>query len=219
LLVREGDLRGRRVLDVGCGTGTLAAWLAERVAAKVWGVDPSPEMLEVARGKVPADVGLKEARAEELPFKDAWFERIVLRLVVHHLDRPRAFAEFRRVLADDGRLVLATFEPAQFDDHYLSPYFPSIAVVDRERFAPESFVAELEAAGFEGVRTTSLHQVTSVARDDALARIRGKHISTFQLIPEEEYAAGLERAEREFPERAVVHQRWAVVSAAVRGSG
>src|SRR5437773_5237391 len=49
LLVREGDLRGRRVLEVGCGTGQLAAALAERAYAKVWAVDASPEMLAVAR--------------------------------------------------------------------------------------------------------------------------------------------------------------------------
>src|SRR5213596_169632 len=85
LLVRAGDLRGRRVLDVGCGTGTLATWLAEHAAARVWGVDVSPEMLAVAREKVPAGVGLKEGRAEELPFKDGWFERAVMMLVLHHV--------------------------------------------------------------------------------------------------------------------------------------
>ena len=42
LIVREADLRGRRVLDVGCGTGRLSAALAERGGARVWGVDASP---------------------------------------------------------------------------------------------------------------------------------------------------------------------------------
>src|SRR5919106_221725 len=48
-MVELGDLRGRRVLDVGCGTGRLAIVLAERHGAKVWGIDPSAEMLELAR--------------------------------------------------------------------------------------------------------------------------------------------------------------------------
>ena len=39
-LVREGDLRGRRVLDVGCGTGAVAAALADTAHARVWGVEP-----------------------------------------------------------------------------------------------------------------------------------------------------------------------------------
>ena len=46
--MEEGDFRGRRVLDVGCGTGRLADALAER-GAKVWGVEPSAEMLAQAR--------------------------------------------------------------------------------------------------------------------------------------------------------------------------
>jgi ubiquinone/menaquinone biosynthesis C-methylase UbiE len=41
-LVRLGGLRGRRVLDVGCGTGRLAEALTERASARVWAVDPSP---------------------------------------------------------------------------------------------------------------------------------------------------------------------------------
>src|SRR5207248_1569998 len=72
-VVEEADLRGRRVLDVGSGTGRWAAALAERYSCKVWGIDTSPEMLEVARERVPDGVGLRVGRAEQLPFKDAWF--------------------------------------------------------------------------------------------------------------------------------------------------
>ena len=217
--MREGDLRGRRVLDVGCGTGTLLTWLAQHVTAKAWGVEPSEEMLAVARAKVPETVGLKQGRAEELPFKDGWFERVVMTLVVHHLDRPRAFAEIGRVLADGGRIAIATFDAEQFEGHYLNAFFPSIAVVDRQRFGTsDELAAQLEAAGFTDVTTAKLDQTTQIDRDYALSRIRGKHISTFQLIPDDEYAAGVERAERELPERVEVNQHWLVV-AAVRRSG
>ena len=54
----EGDMRGRRVLDVGCGTGRLSALLAER-GAKVWGIDSSGEMLERAQ-----DEGSTERRIQ-----------------------------------------------------------------------------------------------------------------------------------------------------------
>src|SRR5581483_3885049 len=97
----------RRVLDVGCGTGNLASEAARR-GSRVWGVDPTPEMLEVARAKVPRGVGLREGRAEQLPFKDGWFDAVVGALVVHLVDRPRAFAEARRVLVRGGRIGLAT---------------------------------------------------------------------------------------------------------------
>jgi len=214
LLVRAGDLRGRRVLDVGCGTGTLATWLAEHAAARMWGVDASPDMLAVARGKVPATVGLKEGRAESLPFRGGWFERVVMMLVLHHLDRAAALAEIHRVLASEGRLVIATFAPAQFDEYYLAPFFPSIPLIDRARFeTPEQLAVQLRDAGFDDVEQHRLQQRVEVSRETVLARVRGKHISTFQLISDDEYAAGLTRLERELPESVESRLHWLVVSA------
>jgi SAM-dependent methyltransferase len=212
--VREGDLRGRRVLDVGCGTGRLAAALAERHACKVWGVDPSPEMLEVAQARVPGGVGLKQATAEDLPFREGWFERVTMTLVYHHLDGPRALTEARRVLVPDGRLGLVTFDPSQIERYYLNAYFPSLRTIDLARFRPADDVeAELRESGFVDVRRVRHDQRVSISRADALERIRGKHISTFQLIPDEEYAAGLARAERELPERSEYESRWLVLAA------
>src|ERR1700742_3913117 len=65
-IVAAGDLRGRRVLDLGCGTGQLAAALRERAVARVWGVDASEQMAAVARA---GGVDVKVAPAERLPFK------------------------------------------------------------------------------------------------------------------------------------------------------
>jgi len=214
VLVREGDLRGRRVLEVGCGTGVLAAALAEREAARVWAVDPEPAMLEVARARVPAGVGLKAGSAEALPFRDAWFERAVLRLVIHLVDRTRALPELARVLAPGGRAAIATFDPSHFDRFWLNQLFPSLEGIDRARFPePAELVRELALAGFGVVRVARLSQRRELDRDTALERIRGRHISTFDLLGEEEIAAGTERAERELPPSVVVTLEWAVVVA------
>lgn len=213
MLVSEGDLTGRRVLEVGSGTGRFLAALAGRVRA--WGVDPAPEMLEVARGRAHA-AGLKLGTAEELPFKDGWFERAVMWLVVHLLDRPRAFAEVHRVLAPDGRLAIATFDPSYFSAFWLNDYFPSMEEADRARFpTAEELEAELPAAGFDAPRLVRLSQSGRLERAEALNRIRGKHIGTFDLITEEEYAAGLERAERELPEHLDYAVEW-LIAVAVR---
>jgi SAM-dependent methyltransferase len=212
MLIREADLAGRRVLDIGCGTGRFLAQLAE--IAKAWGVDGSPQMLEVARSRA-GGAGLKLGSAEELPFKDGWFERATMWLVAHLLDRPRAFAEAHRVLAHDGRFAVATFDPSYFDEFWLNELFPSMEAVDRERFpAASELEAELGGAGFD-VRLLRLSQRGSLARGDALERIRGKHISTFDLISDEEYEAGLARAERELPERVDHRVEW-LVAVAVR---
>lgn len=214
VLVREGDLRGRRVLEVGSGTGRLAAVLAERASCRVWGVEPSPEMLAVAGGRAPRGVGFKRGVAEELPFKDGWFERAVVRLSVHLWDRPRAFAELHRVLAADGRAAIATFDPAHFAGYWLNRLFPSIERIDRARFPDgPTLERELRAAGFGGVRLLQLSQRGELSRREALEKVRGRHISTFDLIDEEEYRRGAERAERELPERVEFALEWLVAVA------
>jgi ubiquinone/menaquinone biosynthesis C-methylase UbiE len=170
-------------------------------------------MLEVARERAHG-AGLKLGSAEELPFKDGWFERATMWLVAHLLNRPRAFAEALRVLVPDGRFAVATFDPAYFDEFWLNELFPSMEAADRARFPrAEELSAELQAAGFVEVRLTRLSQRGTLDRATALERIRGKHISTFDLIEEDEYEAGLARAERELPEWLDYGVEWLVATA------
>ncbi|HEX7254908.1 MAG TPA: class I SAM-dependent methyltransferase [Gaiellaceae bacterium] len=213
LLVQEADLLGKRVIDVGCGTGRWSEALAER-GSRVWGVDPSAEMVAEARKR---GVNAKVARAETLPFKEGWFDRALLVLVIHVLDRPAVFRELRRVLADDGRIAIGTFDHAQFAGHYLNPYFPSLAEIDRARFPTrEQLEGELRAAGYEP-RTIPLHQRAVRSREWVLERIRGRFISTLQLLGEDEFAEGLARAERELPAEVEAEQHLlAVVADVVR---
>ena len=211
LLVREGDLRGRRVLEVGCGTGVLAAALAERALARVWAVDAEPAMVEIARSRLPT---VKQGAAERLPFKDGWFERAVLRLVVHLVDRTRALPELRRVLAPGGRAVVATFDPSHFGVYWLNDLFPSIRAIDEARFPePEALAAELREAGFASARVVRASQRKELAREQALRLIGGRHISTFDLLDEEELATGTARAEAELPDRIEQRLEWALVVA------
>jgi len=214
VVVQEADLRGQRVLDLGCGTGRLSQALAEQGIARVWGVDASPEMLAVARDRLPGSVGLKQGRAEQLPFRDAWFDRAVMWLVCHLVDRPAAFREARRVLVPGGLLAVVTFAVEHFDRYWLNDYFPTIREIDLARFPTEPQLRdELKRAGLGTDRVVRLSQHATLTREHALERIRGRHISTFDLLDEDDIRSGTDRAARELPDPVEYDQEWLIALA------
>jgi SAM-dependent methyltransferase len=198
-LARHGRLRGQRVLEVGCGTGRLAEALEERELARVWAVDASEAM--IARAK-ELGVNARVARAEALPFKAGWFDAVVMRMVLHLVDRPRAFEQAARVLRPQGRLVIATEDPDSFDGVWFARFFPSVPEIERRRFpSADALRLELAAAEFETVEVERLRQHRNQSREHAVDLIRSKGFSTFDLLDPAEYDEGLARAEAELPDR------------------
>jgi ubiquinone/menaquinone biosynthesis C-methylase UbiE len=200
LLVREGDLAGKRVVDIGCGTGAHASILARHFGCEISGIDASEEMLAQARAKLPG-ADLRQGVAERLPFADSTFDGALMLLVVQHLDRPRAFAEARRVLVPAGRILITTTNPEAFPRFWMAQLFPSYVDVERGRF-PSAVVLERElaTAGFDSVRRIDHVIPRAFSREEALAKLRERYASTFDLLDVREYEAGVARAERELPE-------------------
>src|SRR5580765_6613192 len=103
--VRDGE----RVLDVGCGTGSLSATLVRVTgASKIVGIDPSKGFIEYARTLVTDPrVTFELGDAQELPYADGSFDRCMALLIVHFVpDAPKAANEMRRVTRKGG--VVAT---------------------------------------------------------------------------------------------------------------
>ncbi len=114
LLVDQADVRpGHRVLEIGCGTGNLAL-LVKRLHpdSEVVGMDPDPKALARAgrkAGRKELPVRLDLGFAEDLPYPDASFDRVLSAFMFHHLgpdEKGEALREVRRVLTPGGSLHL-----------------------------------------------------------------------------------------------------------------
>lgn len=111
-----GDARLLQVLDLGCGTGRHALWLAA-AGAEVTAVDFSPRMLEAAARKPGAERVrfLAHDLHESLPFAAHTFDLVVSGLVLEHLrSLDGFFGEMARVLRPGGRAVVSAMHPAMF---------------------------------------------------------------------------------------------------------
>jgi len=118
--------KGESVLDVGCGTGTLAPDTA------VYGVDASPEMLVKAQQKARKDGAhalFRKGLTEALPFPDAQFDVELSTVMPHHLPqqaRLQCADEIRRVLKPDGRVLVVDFEGCSDQKRTILSHFHTI---------------------------------------------------------------------------------------------
>lgn len=163
-LVRQCNAeRGQKVLDLACGSGTLAIWLKmTSPGAKVTGVDGDPKILSIARrkaGRSGADVRFDAGMSDALPFVDGSFDRVVSSLFFHHLTRGeklQALKEVKRVLRPRGELHVADWGlPANALLKFASRF---VGALDGSETTGDNFrglLPELiEEAGFGGVEET-----------------------------------------------------------------
>ncbi len=130
LLIAQANIQaGHHVLDLGCGTGTLAIMAKQtRPAAEVSGLDADPDMLKVANYKsaqmnapVKFDVGF----TNKLPYPDQSFDRVLSSITIHHLKTPdkwQTAREVYRILKPGGQLHIIDFgKPVTWYGKLLGP--------------------------------------------------------------------------------------------------
>jgi ubiquinone/menaquinone biosynthesis C-methylase UbiE len=168
-LVKQARLRpGHRVLDLGCGTGTLTIMLKRACpAATVVGLDGDPAVLAIAREKVVAanvEIELQEGMAFAPPFTPGSFDRVVSSLVFHHLateDKRRTLAKVREVLRPGGELHVLDWGQAQ--NLLMRAAFLGVQFLDGFGTTNDNvrgrLVLFMQEAGFTGVTETQ-HAMT-----------------------------------------------------------
>ena len=110
---------GMLVLDVGCGTGTNLM-LYQVAGCKVFGIDLSPAMVEVAQSKLGDRAEIRQGDAARMAYPDGLFDLVIGFLTLHEMPsqmRPAVISEMARVMKPDGRIL--------FIDHHYGPFrFP-----------------------------------------------------------------------------------------------
>ena len=198
---------GERVLDVAGGTGAVASVVLPEIGSEgsVVGIDRNPEMLAVARRKMP-DLDWREGRAEALPFDDGGFDAVLCQFgLMFFDDRGLALREMCRVLRPGGRVALTVWDGLERTPAYTAltelveqHLGPAAGRPIRDAFAlgdEAAMRALVEDAGFTSVEVASVHDVacfpTLASWVDA--EVKGWVGGGFT---EEEYAAFFAEAER-----------------------
>jgi ubiquinone/menaquinone biosynthesis C-methylase UbiE len=153
---------GQRILDLGCGTGTLALQVKRRQpGADVVGLDADPEMLAQARGKARqagVELELTEGYSTQLPYEEASFDRVLSTLFFHHLDpdpKRQTAREIARVLRPGGELHVADWGPPS--DVVMRLAFQGIRLLDGFSNTAANYRGELPAI-FDGAGLTAAEE-------------------------------------------------------------
>jgi len=147
---------GEKVLDIGCGTGTLAI-LAKQTTGKnaeIYGTDASPQMIQRAQQKASEnslDIHFQTGLAEKMEFPDDTFDVVMNSLMMHHLTselRQKAIIESNRILKPGGRLLIVDFEPPKSGLYksILTIILGEMTSIDNTKIPPL-----LENAGFTNI--------------------------------------------------------------------
>jgi SAM-dependent methyltransferase len=176
---RAGIEQGHAVLDLGTGTGN-AALLAAKAGADITAVDPSPRLLNVAEARIRQG-RFEVAKAEDLPFGDASFDRLLSLFAVIFSEQPqKAASEVTRVLKPDGRALITAWEPVGPMAGALGVLGAAVAkasgLPQRERFGwgePAKVEALFDRARVETERVAITFP--AVSAEDYLQRFESRH--------------------------------------------
>jgi len=187
---------GLTILDLGAGTGRFSTMLADAFDARVVGVDDYDRRLHSAyrAGRtLSGDTG--RLWTDALPAAEGEFDFALLSMVIHHVtDVVACVRELHRVVKPDGLVFIRNVFSGRLDGVRHYEFFPSARAIDEARLPTVERVRDaFVAAGFELVALDTLEQEIDVSLSAHYERLKLRALSTFELISDAEFEAGLAR--------------------------
>jgi len=155
LLYRYTNLsQGSKVLDVGCGTGTILKTFSEFESIEGHGIDVEMNMWKVAKKKCP-NMDIRECSCENTPYEDDYFDSLTACMAYHHFPDKDAFEkEALRILKPGGRIYIA-------DPNFPHPIRKILNLLCRningEFFSSDEMTERFEKQGFKHIGTYKDH--------------------------------------------------------------
>lgn len=160
----ENIYKSSRILDVGCGTGQTAAYLASKYGAKVTGIDTNAIMIEKAKKRMKEDrlpVKIIQCSIEQTPLSDNTFDFIISESVLSFVNKPSALKEIYRLLKNGGRFIAIEFTVIQQLETKNEEEIKQFYGFDSFSMKKD-WVALLQQAGFQNIRIQKNKAISSV---------------------------------------------------------
>lgn len=180
------------ILDAGCGAGHHTLFLENSFDGETIGLDTSIGMLKQIQKK-GAEVKLLRACGENIPLVSNVVNLVFMSYVLHQSEEKyKLISEAYRVLKRNGHITILTSSHNQLRSDIVHQYFPRILEINLKRFPPLDEIKEmLNRAGFKNVSFSEISVKQEASAKEIIERIKGKPMSVFKLLSEEDFQSAL----------------------------
>lgn len=199
LLELSKKVPGHRFLELGAGTGNNTLAMEEECGSvQLVALDASRGMLTNAKAKLHRSICL-QGDVRKLPFNNDVFDFLYSTYLIHHIREVDVFfSECFRVLVGNGILATVSTPEEFIIKHPMNQYFPSFSRIDLARFQPiEQLIQSMKSVGFSDVEHCILADPPCPIDVEYVRRVENRFISTYDLIPPEEFQSGIARLKEE----------------------
>ena len=151
LLSKFSVKKNDKVLDVACGNGWFLSELFERKQIQGYGIDISPKMIEIAKGKYPS-INFQVGSSDKLEYKENFFDIITVNAAFHHFPEPEKFImEAQKCLKTNGKIYITEIYVPPIIRHVFNLFMPISKNGDYKLYAPKEIKNLYEQVGIKNI--------------------------------------------------------------------